>query len=100
MAFPRGDHSTRAGFSEEWWESDLSASISGNRRRMKPSAIITGSNGQDGVYLQQLLERENVDPILVHRMSGIDLADEEVVKSLISNTRPDYIFHFAASSTV
>lgn len=67
---------------------------------MNPSAVITGSNGQDGFYLQQLLHREGVDAILVHRMSGIDLTDPEVVNSLILNTRPSYIFHLAANSTV
>lgn len=67
---------------------------------MNQSAVITGSNGQDGFYLQELLKREGVDAILVHRGSSIDLANEEVVDSLVSNTRPDFIFHLAANSTV
>lgn len=67
---------------------------------MNASAIITGSNGQDGFYLQELLKRESVDAILVSRASGIDLANPEVVDSLIANTRPDFIFHLAANSTV
>lgn len=67
---------------------------------MNRSAIITGSNGQDGSYLQELLQREGVDAILVHRGSGIDLASEEVVDSLVLNTRPDFIFHLAANSTI
>lgn len=67
---------------------------------MNPSTIITGSNGQDGYYLQELLKREGVDAILVHRGSGIDLADPDVVNDLILNTRPNFIFHLAASSTV
>ncbi len=67
---------------------------------MNRSAIITGSNGQDGFYLQELLSREGVDAILVHRGSGINLADHGVVDSLIINTRPNYIFHLAANSTV
>lgn len=67
---------------------------------MNRTAIITGSNGQDGFYLQALLQREGVDAILVHRGSGINLADPSTVDSLIQNTRPDYIFHLAAKSTI
>jgi GDPmannose 4,6-dehydratase len=64
------------------------------------SAIITGSNGQDGFYLQELLKREEVDPVLVSRASGVDLSDYNEVVDLVINCRPDYIFHLAARSTV
>lgn len=67
---------------------------------MNASAIITGSNGQDGYYLQELLKRQNVDAILVPRASGIDLANSATVDDLIASTRPDFIFHLAANSTV
>jgi GDPmannose 4,6-dehydratase len=64
------------------------------------SAIITGSNGQDGWYLHQLLKREGVDAVLVPRASGVDLSDFNEVVDLVLNTRPDYIFHLAARSTI
>jgi GDPmannose 4,6-dehydratase len=64
------------------------------------SAIITGANGQDGYYLQELLKRESVDAVLVSRASGIDLANAVVVSDLVANTRPDYVFHLAAKSTL
>jgi GDPmannose 4,6-dehydratase len=64
------------------------------------SAIITGSNGQDGWYLHQLLKREGVDAVLVSRPSGVDLSDFNEVVDLVLNTRSDYIFHLAARSTV
>jgi GDPmannose 4,6-dehydratase len=64
------------------------------------SAIITGSNGQDGFYLHELLKREEVDPVLVSRASGVDLSDYNEVVDLVINCRPDYIFHLAARSTI
>jgi GDPmannose 4,6-dehydratase len=64
------------------------------------SAIITGSNGQDGWYLHQLLKREGVDAVLVSRASGVDLSDFNEVVDLVLNTRPDFIFHLAARSTI
>lgn len=64
------------------------------------SAIITGSNGQDGYFLHQLLRREGVDAVLVSRASGVDLSDYNEVVDLVLNAQPDYIFHLAASSTI
>lgn len=65
-------------------------------------AIIFGAGGQDGHYLSQLLEAENVETIGVSRSAGDvvgDVADREYVDGLINTTRPGYIFHLAANST-
>lgn len=67
---------------------------------MNRSAIITGSNGQDGWYLQELLKREGVDVTCVPSASGIDFTDRIAVNSLIAGTQPDFIFHLAAKSTI
>jgi GDPmannose 4,6-dehydratase len=64
-------------------------------------AIIFGASGQDGFYLTQLLEQQQVKVIAVSRSKGFVQADTgsyEAVSSLIKANSPDYIFHFAASS--
>lgn len=63
------------------------------------SAIITGSNGQDGHYLSEILKHYHVEPVLVPKASGIDLTNVGVVTELVSNVKPEYIFHLAAHST-
>lgn len=62
-------------------------------------AIVTGSNGQDGRYLQELLRFYNVEPVLIPSDSGVDLANRFVVQDLVDSTQPDFIFHLAAKST-
>ncbi len=64
------------------------------------SAIITGSNGQDGYFVVEILRRHDIEPIMVPSASGIDLTNQQVVRDLISTARPDYLFHLAANSTV
>jgi len=64
------------------------------------SAIITGSNGQDAFYLAEILQANNIIHTMVHRASGVNLADLSVVNDLVIGTRPDYIFHLAAHSTI
>ncbi len=63
-------------------------------------AIITGSNGQDGFYLAELLRHYQVEPVLVHSQSAINLADARTVHDLVESVKPDYIFHLAAKSSV
>lgn len=63
------------------------------------SAIITGSNGQDGWYLAELLQHYQIKPAWVSSDSGINLASSLTVNDLIQTARPDYIFHLAARST-
>jgi GDPmannose 4,6-dehydratase len=66
-------------------------------------ALIFGINGQDGYYLNQLLQHRNINVIGVSRSTGEwikgDVADLSLVKELIKKEQPDYIFHLAANST-
>ncbi len=66
-------------------------------------AIIFGINGQDGFYLNQILEKEGVEVIGVSRSDGNwvkgSVADYNLVQELIKTQKPDYIFHLAANST-
>src|SRR5687768_14508282 len=65
-------------------------------------AIIFGANGQDGFYLNQLLQQQGVESIGVSRhgdwVKG-DVSDQDFVTSVIKEHQPDYIFHLAANST-
>lgn len=65
-------------------------------------AIIFGSNGQDGFYLNILLKSLGIEIFNVSR-SGIeikgDVSDYSFVSNLVKDNTPDYIFHFAANST-
>ncbi|MFT3702318.1 MAG: GDP-mannose 4,6-dehydratase [Agriterribacter sp.] len=66
------------------------------------TAIIFGANGQDGFYLSELLNRNNIDVISSSRKgSNVDgnVGDFGFVKNLIEKNKPDYIFHLAANST-
>ena len=65
-------------------------------------AIIFGANGQDGVFLSNLLKEKDIEVLGVSRSTGDfrgDIADNVFVEALIKNHKPDYIFHFAANST-
>jgi GDPmannose 4,6-dehydratase len=65
-------------------------------------ALIFGANGQDGHFLNDLLVRGNVEVISVSRRGNHilgDVADFKFVNKLISDTKPEYIFHLAANST-
>lgn len=63
------------------------------------TAIIFGINGQDGYYLQQLLQRENCGVIGISRNSGTDISNFNAISALIEETKPDYVFHLAAESS-
>jgi GDPmannose 4,6-dehydratase len=64
-------------------------------------ALVFGSNGQDGYYLKEKCCENEVEVVPVSRSVDIigDVSDLECVKHLVSQHRPDYIFHLAASST-
>lgn len=65
-------------------------------------AIIFGASGQDGFYLRQLLQRENVEAVCASRSGdGVigDVADWDFVEQLIKAHTPDLVFHLAANST-
>ncbi|MCY7293374.1 MAG: GDP-mannose 4,6-dehydratase [Ferruginibacter sp.] len=65
-------------------------------------AIIFGANGQDGYYLNKLLEKQSVIVIGVSRKGDflkLDISNFEEISQLIKTEQPDYIFHLAANST-
>jgi len=66
-------------------------------------AMIFGVNGQDGYYLTELLRLNNIEivgvsPFEDNWIKG-DVGDFKFVEALIKSHQPNYIFHFAASST-
>jgi len=69
-------------------------------------AIIFGSGGQDGYYLNNLLLKNGISTIGItrnpnHIGSGhcADVSNFTDVESIISTVKPQYIFHIAANST-
>lgn len=65
-------------------------------------AIIFGASGQDGNYLSALLMKQGYEVIGVSRQDGYlqtDISNFDQVLGLISQYKPDYIFHLAANST-
>ena len=65
-------------------------------------AIIWGISGQDGFYLSELLNKEDIEVIGISRYETslkIDITDFEEVANLIKEYQPQFIFHFAANST-
>lgn len=66
------------------------------------TAIIFGSNGQDSYYLTQLLKECRIDTIGISRKNANiigSVANYDLVKTIIKNQKPNFIFHFAANST-
>jgi GDPmannose 4,6-dehydratase len=65
-------------------------------------ALIFGSNGQDGYYMNKLCSLKGIETIGVSRtgkwLNG-DISHFELVEGLIKEHLPDYIFHFAANSS-
>ena len=61
-------------------------------------ALIFGSNGQDGYYLNQILIKEGVEVVTISRSNASicgNVADHNFVQDVIKQHQPDYIFHFA-----
>ena len=66
------------------------------------SALIFGSNGQDGYYLSVLLNKIGISPIGISRTSGDiigDVTNYSFVNEIIRKYRPKFIFNFAANSS-
>jgi GDPmannose 4,6-dehydratase len=66
-------------------------------------AMIFGAGGQDGFYLTQLLLKKDIEVIGTDRngsrgLKG-DVGDYSFVEALIKKEKPDYVFHFAATSS-
>lgn len=67
------------------------------------TAILFGASGQDGYLLNSFLKKQRVKTYLVSRNNSPikgDVSNHEFVIQLIKNIKPDYIFHFAATSNV
>lgn len=66
-------------------------------------ALIFGAAGQDGFYLNQLLQANGFEVTGVTRSGGTwmkgDVTDYAEVESLIKRLQPDHIYHLAANST-
>lgn len=65
-------------------------------------ALIFGSNGQDGYYLNKLLNKNNIEVFTVSRNNALvkgDINDFYFVNKIIKEYQPNYIFSFAANST-
>lgn len=66
------------------------------------TAIIFGANGQDGIYLTELLHAKQYKVITIIRDAGQNISllnDMDKVGNLVQEHLPDYIFHFAATSS-
>ncbi len=65
------------------------------------TAIIFGSNGQDGYYLTKELIARGINVIGYSRNGDhkLDIKDPEEVKKIVSKYLPEFIFHLAANST-
>lgn len=66
------------------------------------TSLIFGANGQDGFYLNKLLQHCGHNIINVSRNGGGitgDVKDYQFVETLIKKNQPEFIFHFAANST-
>lgn len=65
--------------------------------------IIFGSNGQDGFYLKKHLLQLNISVVTSSRTNADfigDVSDYVFVSNLIKDIKPDYVFHFAAVSSI
>lgn len=78
-------------------------------------ALITGICGQDGILLSQLLLKSNHEvigsklssealPVEISDLNipifDCDIRDKELVASVLGDTKPDVVFHFAGISSV
>lgn len=65
-------------------------------------ALVFGINGQDGYYLNALLNQINIEVIGISRHNSNwvvgDVADRLFVERIIQSIKPEYIFHLAANS--
>src|ERR1043166_5929016 len=67
------------------------------------TVLITGAHGQDGHYLSRLCSEGGATVIATGRNmlnANLNVADSEAVEAMIRETTPDYIFHFAAISSI
>lgn len=66
------------------------------------TVLIFGANGQDGYYLNNLLQAKGFNVVKISRRNADvcgDVSDFVFVSALIQRYLPSYIFHLAANST-
>jgi GDPmannose 4,6-dehydratase len=63
------------------------------------TAVVTGSRGQDGSYLTELLERHGYRVVGIDR-GDVDLASRDEVESLLREVRPRELYNLASPSFV
>ena len=66
------------------------------------TCIIFGASGQDGFYLDELLQKLHYSVIRISRKMGDlkgTIVDYLFVETIIKQLQPKYVFHFAANST-
>ena len=66
------------------------------------NCIIFGASGQDGYYLNELLQKQGINVIKISRKIGDligNIADYKFVEQVIKEYQPKFVFHFAANST-
>lgn len=65
-------------------------------------AIIFGANGQDGFYLQSLLQQQEIEVVGISRNGNYikaDITNFDDVQLIVKEHQPTFIFHLAANST-
>lgn len=63
------------------------------------TAVVTGSNGQDGSYLVELLDAHGYDVVQIER-GDLDLTDGDGVASMLREVRPRELYNLASPSFV
>ena len=62
--------------------------------------FVTGVNGQLGYEIVKELNNKGYNDILAVDKDDVDITDENKVKEIIRNYKPDVIFHCAAFTAV
>jgi GDPmannose 4,6-dehydratase len=65
-------------------------------------SLIIGANGQDGYYLNKLLQEKGHEVTGVSRSGNYlrtDITNYSAVRELVGDLQPEYVFHLAANST-
>jgi GDPmannose 4,6-dehydratase len=66
-------------------------------------AIIFGGTGQDAFYLKEIFNLKYIKTILISRVQGDyigDVGNFQFVENLIKKYKPNYVIHFAATSSI